>query len=83
MSDLKAKFEEAAEKARVVQGVSNDDKLKLYGLFKQATQGPIGDRARPSLFSPTERAKFDAWAAFDDIDKQTAMTEYVALVATL
>ncbi|KAL3926712.1 MAG: hypothetical protein SGBAC_013364 [Bacillariaceae sp.] len=84
MPDLPASFEQAAAKARVVQGVSNDNKLKLYGLFKQATQGPIGDRPRPSFFYLTDCAKFDAWAALGEkMDKETAMTEYVALVATL
>ena len=83
MSDLHTNFELAAEKARIVKGVSNDNKLKLYGLFKQATQGPIGNRPRPSLFSPTERAKFDAWAALGVKGSEEAMTDYVALVETL
>jgi len=29
--------------------VGNDQKLELYGLFKQATAGPL-DASRPSMF---------------------------------
>lgn len=76
-------FNAAAEKARGVQNVSNDNKLKLYGLFKQATQGPVGDRPRPGIFSLTERAKYDAWALLGEQEKDQAMDDYVALVGTL
>eukprot|EP00980_Cylindrotheca_fusiformis_P002020 scaffold444_cov109-Cylindrotheca_fusiformis.AAC.17 len=80
---LEESFDAAAEKARGIQNVSNDNKLKLYGLFKQATQGPIGDRPRPGFFSPTERAKYDAWALLGDKEKEQAMEEYVTLVESL
>ncbi|WRT68912.1 uncharacterized protein IL334_005894 [Kwoniella shivajii] len=43
--------------------LSNDVKLELYGLFKfiSTSAGPPG--GRPSIFSPTPRAKYDAWVA--------------------
>jgi diazepam-binding inhibitor (GABA receptor modulating acyl-CoA-binding protein) len=83
MTDLESSFNAAAEKARSVQNVSNDNRLKLYGLFKQATLGPVGDRPRPGMFSPTERAKYDAWALLGEKEKEEAMEEYVTLVGSL
>ena len=39
---------------------SNDELLKLYALFKQATQGDVSG-SRPSLINVKARAKWDAW----------------------
>lgn len=35
--------------------------LKLYGYFKQATQGPCTDQKRPGIFDFKGRSKYDAW----------------------
>jgi Acyl CoA binding protein len=44
---LKEDFELAAEAAKTLpDSVSNEDKLKLYGLFKQATVGDVNTGAR-------------------------------------
>ena len=42
--------------------VSNDKKLKMYGLFKQANIGP-NKSGRPGMFDPVGAAKWDAWTA--------------------
>lgn len=59
------RFEAAAQKVRDFDPstpVSNDEKLRAYGLYKQATVGDVeGDR--PGIFNMTARAKYDAWAA--------------------
>mmetsp|Transcript_22202 Transcript_22202/g.61832 ORF Transcript_22202/g.61832 Transcript_22202/m.61832 type:complete len:84 (+) Transcript_22202:509-760(+) len=83
MSDLQEQFEAAAEKARVTNGVGRDVMAKLYGLYKQATEGPIGDRARPGIFNQVARTKHDAWAKHGDMDKEEAKRLYVELVGTL
>ena len=47
----------------VVKGpfqLSNEQKLKFYGLYKQATEGNITS-AQPYFFNVVERAKWDAW----------------------
>ncbi|KAM3712756.1 hypothetical protein ACJW31_01G204300 [Castanea mollissima] len=54
------------------------DKLILYGLYKQATVGPINTN-RPEIFSPAERAKWDAWKATNE----EAMTDYIVKVKQL
>ena len=59
-------FKEAADfltecgKNKKTDQFSNDEKLKVYSLFKQATEGDIkGDR--PGFFDLKGKAKWDAW----------------------
>ncbi len=40
--------------------LSNDEKLKFYKYFKQATVGPV-DTPQPYFFNVIERSKWDAW----------------------
>jgi diazepam-binding inhibitor (GABA receptor modulating acyl-CoA-binding protein) len=83
MSDLDTRFEAAAEKARGIQGVSNENKGNLYGLFKQASEGPIGDLPRPGIFNMMARTKYDAWAKHGDMGKEDAQEKYITLVDSL
>ncbi|CAI0387494.1 unnamed protein product [Linum tenue] len=76
-------FKEYAEKAKSLPPATKDaDKLVLYGLFKQSTLGSVNTN-RPGMFSPTERAKWDAWKAVEGKSKEEAMTEYIAKVKQL
>ncbi|GJX50990.1 strictosidine synthase-like 12-like protein [Tanacetum coccineum] len=60
-------FVEYAPKAKdSLLRTSNDNKLALYGLYKQATVGPV-NTDRPGMFSMAERAKWDAWKAVEGI----------------
>ena len=83
MSALEQKFQEAADKARQIQGVSTENKKKLYAYFKQATDGPIGDRKRPGIFDQVGRAKYDSWAELGELSKEDAMKQYIELVESL
>ncbi|GJV28648.1 six-bladed beta-propeller, TolB-like protein [Tanacetum coccineum] len=58
---------------------SNDNKLALYGLYKQATVGPV-NTDRPGMFSMAERAKWDAWKAVEGKSKEEAMSDYITKV---
>ncbi|CAB4318542.1 unnamed protein product [Prunus armeniaca] len=76
-------FKEYAEKAKSLPPATKDaDKLILYGLYKQATVGSVNTN-RPGFFSPTERAKWDAWKEVEGKSKEEAMTEYIAKVKQL
>lgn len=81
--DLKARFEEAAEN---VQSLSkkpgNDDLLKLYSLYKQATKGDVAGK-RPGFTNPVGRAKYDAWKDLKGTSSDDAMNDYIALVDSL
>lgn len=64
------------------QKPSNEELLKLYALYKQATEGDnIGER--PGGFDFKAAAKYNAWIALKGKDKTVAESEYVALVADL
>ena len=61
---------------------SNDELLRLYGLYKQAVEGEAAG-SRPGILDPKGRAKFDAWAALRGTSPAEARKRYVALVADL
>jgi diazepam-binding inhibitor (GABA receptor modulating acyl-CoA-binding protein) len=83
MTDLRKKFETAAKDAQKLRKrPSDDDMLRLYATYKQATSGDAtGDR--PGAFDFVARAKFDAWARLKGTDKDKAMKSYVDLVERL
>ncbi|KAB2059811.1 hypothetical protein ERO13_A11G304300v2 [Gossypium hirsutum] len=80
---LKEEFEEYAEKAKTLpQNTTNDDKLILYGLYKQATVGPV-NTSRPGMFNMKEKYKWDAWKAVEGKSKEEAMNDYITNVKQL
>jgi acyl-CoA-binding protein len=83
MSDLKKKFEAAAKDSKNLKTrPSDEDMLRLYALYKQASVGDAtGDR--PGSFDFVNRAKYDAWARLKGTDTDKAMKSYVDLVERL
>jgi acyl-CoA-binding protein len=82
--EMELQFHAAVDRARITNNVSSDNKKKLYGLYKQVTEGPIGhDTARPGIFDPVGRAKYDSWSALGTMSKEEAMKQYVTLVNSL
>ena len=83
MCDLQARF---AKAQRDVDGLAerpdNNTMLKLYALYKQATQGDAAGE-RPGSFDFVRRAKFDAWSAIKGTVADAAMQQYIDLVASL
>ena len=61
---------------------TNDELLKLYGLYKQATAGDASGK-RPSLINVKARAKWDAWKELQGLEKMTAMENYCNEVSGL
>eukprot|EP00913_Durusdinium_trenchii_P022776 g21382.t1 len=57
----------------------DEDKLKLYGLYKQAKEGDNTTGAPWSIQWET-KAKWEAWEKCKGKSKETAMTEYIAEV---
>jgi diazepam-binding inhibitor (GABA receptor modulator, acyl-CoA-binding protein) len=83
MSDLKKKFEAAAKDSKNLKTrPSDEDMLRLYALYKQASVGAVsGDR--PGAFDFVNRAKYDAWARLKGTETDKAMKSYVDLVERL
>ena len=75
-------FEQAVAKIKTVQNVSNDHKLRLYGLYKQITIGN-NTTSCPSIFYPTDRAKWYAWYETLGMNPDMCKMEYIQLVNNL
>jgi acyl-CoA-binding protein len=78
-----AEFEQAVEAVKgLAADPGNDVKLKLYGLYKQVTQGDVTG-SRPGMMNPVGRAKYDAWARLSGTSPEAAEEQYVAIVRDL
>lgn len=83
MADLKASFEKAvAESKQLPEKPDNQTLLKIYALYKQATEGDCEGK-RPGFGDLVGRAKFDAWAAVKGSSADDAMQQYVDLIESL
>lgn len=81
--ELQQKFNEAVLRSKeLTKRPGNDELLKLYALFKQATEGDV-DGERPGGFDFKAIAKYDAWAECKGMSKDAAMHEYVILMDKL
>lgn len=61
---------------------SNEELLKLYSLYKQATEGD-NTGERPGGFDFVAAAKYNAWLALKGKGKEEAAEEYISLVNAL
>ena len=82
-ADLKKQFDAAAEAVKTVEErPDNDTMLRLYSLYKQATEGDVkGDR--PGFMDFVGAAKYEAWEKLQGTSSEQAMKKYVALVQQL
>ncbi|GAA5786240.1 acyl-CoA-binding protein [Chitiniphilus shinanonensis] len=83
MSDLASRFKTAQEEVvQLDEAPDVQTKLKLYALFKQASEGDVaGDR--PSAIQFVAQAKYDAWAKLKGLSSDEAQQQYVDLVEVL
>ena len=80
MSDLKARFDQAARDVQELDArPENTTLLQLYALYKQATVGDANGK-RPSMLDLVGRAKYDAWERLKGNTADQAMEQYIALV---
>lgn len=83
MATLQAQFEAAvAASKQLPEKPDNMTLLKIYSLYKQATEGDVEGK-RPGFTDMVARAKYDAWAAVKGKGSDEAMQEYVDLVESL
>jgi diazepam-binding inhibitor (GABA receptor modulating acyl-CoA-binding protein) len=79
-----AAFDAAAAAAPSLPStVSNQEKLQLYALFKQAKSGPAPEKTKASAFDIVAQEKHKAWLALGDLSAADARTRYIALVDRL
>lgn len=83
MPTLMEAFEQATQDAqRLSERPDNATLLRLYGLYKQSTEGDV-TAAKPGFFDFVGTAKYEAWARLQGIEREVAMQRYVELVAGL
>ena len=76
-------FDTACQAARASPPVNDQDKLKLYALFKQAVSGDAPVSA-PSWFSgPTAVAKWTAWNQVRGLNATDSKNRYITHVQKL
>ena len=82
--ELKNLFEAAVVNSKALpQKPDNDVLLKLYSLYKQATEGDISTEAPSNPFDFVAKDKYGAWEALKGTSKEAAMQEYIDLVTKL
>jgi len=57
--------------------------LRLYSLFKQATEGDVKTDNPPGMFDFVAKAKYDAWLKVQGTTAENAMEQYISLVNQL
>jgi acyl-CoA-binding protein len=83
MADLKADFDAAvANSKNLSERPDNATLLKIYGLYKQATQGDNAEK-KPGFGDMVGRAKWDAWNGLKGTSSEDAMQQYVDLIKSL
>ena len=83
MADLKADFEAAvANSKKLSERPDNATLLKIYALYKQATEGDNAEK-KPGFGDMVGRAKWDAWNGVKGTGKDEAMQQYVDLIQSL
>lgn len=78
---LDQRFADAVEKVRGAPDSggykpSNEAKLKMYALYRQARDGDVAG-ARPGMMDVVGRYKYDAWASLKGTSSDEAMRRYI------
>lgn len=81
--DLKQEFESAVINSKQLPDQSNENLLKLYSLYKQATEGDINIEKPENFFDFKGIAKYNAWEELKGMSKEEAMKEYIKTVKGL
>lgn len=76
---LDDEFESAAEKVKVLESMSNEDMLELYGYFKQAKYGD-NKESEPWTINAVKHAKWKAWTKNKGMTTASAKTKYIEKV---
>ncbi|MFT6909766.1 MAG: diazepam-binding inhibitor (GABA receptor modulating acyl-CoA-binding protein) [Oleiphilaceae bacterium] len=85
MSDLQQQFEETVNFVQNAEGevqLSNEQKLQMYALYKQATEGDVTGK-KPGMMDFVARAKYSAWEELKGQSKEKAMKKYINEIEAL
>ena len=75
--NTESEFKEYAELVTRLKGEpSNDEKLKLYGLYKQSTVGDI-NITQPWAIQAVARAKWSSWNNYKGLSQEESKLKYI------
>ena len=81
--DLQQEFDQAvADSKNLPERPDNLTLLKLYALYKQATEGDVQGE-RPGFTDMVGRFKWDTWEGMKGMSREDAMRQYIDLVTDL
>jgi acyl-CoA-binding protein len=81
---LTEQFQQAVtESKQLKKRPDNNTLLRLYSLYKQATEGDAPAESGVGVFDIVGRAKHVAWSKQQGKNKEAAMEEYVQLFQSL
>ena len=79
--DLQTIFTEAVANSKTLaEKPDNETLLKLYSLYKQATEGDNNEEGPANMFDFVAKFKHEAWAKLKGLSKEAAMQQYIDLV---
>ncbi len=82
--ELNELFQEAVAASKTLSAKpDNDTLLKLYALYKQATEGDNNGSGPSNAFDFVAKFKHEAWAKLKGLGKEDAMQQYIDLVQSL
>ncbi len=82
--ELQHLFETAVAESKTLPAKpDNETLLKLYSLYKQATEGDNNGDAPANPFDFVAKAKYNAWQSLKGTSKEDAMQQYINLVNVL
>lgn len=77
-------FSEAVAQSKTLpEKPDNETLLKLYSLYKQATEGDAPEEKSYGMFDFVAKAKHEAWHKHKGTSKADAEARYIALVEEL
>ena len=83
MIDVQTRFQASvANSKNLSERPDNMTLLKIYGFFKQATQGDNTD-VKPSFTDMVARAKWEAWTKCQGMSQDEAKEAYISLIESL
>tara|TARA_B100000963_G_scaffold149717_1_gene130495 strand:+ start:377 stop:628 length:252 start_codon:yes stop_codon:yes gene_type:complete len=81
--NLHEQFEQAVAESKLLpEKPANDILLKIYSLYKQATQGDVSGE-RPNGFDFVNLAKYNAWESVKGKTTKESKQEYIDLINSL
>ena len=82
-TDLNDRFEASVALSKTLsERLDNPTLLKIYALYKQATEGDNSEK-KPSFSDVVERAKWDAWTRLKGTEGDAARQQYIDLIESL